>query len=153
MLSPASILAIEMKFNAKTSLDQMAKYVALITGEELHGGSRSHLDLLFVFPSDPVEKFEKQTGLKPTILSAEHLDTLISSSKNKTVRRFLAGESEAAGSCLDRLNVSCITWAEIVARLEFLRSLLGESAGDRTLNNLMLGLEREIRSHPLARAQ
>jgi len=51
LLSKDAILAIELKFNAKTSLDQLGKYIALFAGEELVGGGRTCLNLLYVFPS------------------------------------------------------------------------------------------------------
>jgi len=46
LVSPVTALAVELKFNAKTSLDQLAKYIGLLMMEEKNQGARTHLGLL-----------------------------------------------------------------------------------------------------------
>ena len=78
---------------------------------------------------------------------------LISSAKNTAVRRLLSEQSDAVRSCLDRLNVSCVTWAQLADHLAAYQNALGNGAGDRTLKRLIRGPEQEIRAHPRAGIQ
>src|SRR6056297_849245 len=58
-LAEDSILAVEIKFNAKTSLDSLAKYVSLIAGEVIYGAAQTNMKLLYIFPKDAAVTFQK----------------------------------------------------------------------------------------------
>lgn len=63
-----SVLAVEIKFNASASLDQLAKYIVLIASEETYGKDCSELFLFYIFPSHASRKFESQTSIAPDVL-------------------------------------------------------------------------------------
>jgi len=148
LVSAESVLAIEIKFNAKTSLDQLAKYVALIAGEEIFGAEHQHLHLLFIFPADGEAKFHKQTSIALDELCEDHFQLLLTATSNVQVRNLFKSNSAAVSAVLSRLKVSCATWAQVARALNQRIACLGRSAGDNTLRRLLEGLEAEIRAHP-----
>jgi hypothetical protein len=150
LIGDDSVLAIEIKFNAKTSLDQLGKYVALIAGEELYGGRHEHLNLLYIYPSRASEKFLRETAIDPREFGVEHLPLLEKSVKNAHVQALYASEPNAIIDVLLRLRISCITWEEFLATLATYSENCGNSPGDRTLLRLLGGLASEIRRHPLS---
>ena len=145
-----SILAVELKFNAKTSLDQLAKYMLLFAAEEMVAGQRASLDLLYVFNSDPVSAFEEQIGVKPSAVGEHLFDDLSFSVSNETVKRFLQDNKSAFKSALGRINLSCISWQDLSDTLFEFSKKLKEGRGDRTLKRLISGLITEIAQHPLS---
>lgn len=150
LISENSVLAIEIKFNAKTSLDQLGKYVALIAGEELYRAKHEHLNLLYIYPSNASEKFLRETKIDPSEIGVKHLPLLEKSAKNANVRALFAAEPNAINDVLSRLRISCITWEQFHAILATYSESCGSTCGDRTLRRLLDGLVSEIRNHPLS---
>ncbi len=150
LLSSESALAIEIKFNAKTSLDQLAKYVALIAGEEIYGNRHRNLDLLYICPESASECFFKQTSIHADDLCGEHFELLDRSVKNPRVKEFFAARPSAIVDVLSRLRVACITWSQFLAALKTYIASIGDTPGDRTLYRLLDGLAKEICNHPLS---
>lgn len=150
--SSDSILAVELKFNAKTSLDQLAKYAMVITAEQRVSGKRRNQNLLYVFPTAPETSFREQTGLNHIDVDQDTLSVLESSPQNKTVRAFFAEHREEIGQCLRHLKISCISWTDFLSSLQAYSSCLGTTVGDRTLKRLVDGLIDEILVHPLSNA-
>ena len=56
------LLAVELKFNAKTSPDQLAKYLLLMVSEEIFQNRKMDLRLLYIFSRDPSSCLDKQLG-------------------------------------------------------------------------------------------
>lgn len=150
LLSPESSLAIEIKFNARTSLDQFAKYVALIAGEEVYGKRHERLSLLYIYPSSPIEKFYRETSLKPDEIDESKFSLLERSARNLRVRSFFAEESGAIRDALSRLQVSCVTWRHVLEKIHAYSRGLGETCGEQALRTLLDGLSLEIERHPLS---
>lgn len=149
-LATDSVLAVEIKFNARTSLDQLAKYVALIASEEIHGNDCSELFLFYIFPSGAEEKFERQTSIAPGDLSCEHFEILKNAAGSGLVAEQFATNQDAIMRTLSRLKIVCTSWAAVSAELKAYCQKLGDSPGDRCLSNLLSGLASEIRNHPLS---
>ncbi|OJH07371.1 MAG: hypothetical protein AOY29_03750 [Alcanivorax borkumensis] len=150
LLSESCIFAIEIKFNAKTSLDQLAKYVALIAGEEIQNGKRDFVNLLFVYPLKANEKFISQTNINPVDIGPRYFDMLSDSVGNARVKSLYLSEQESIRDTLSRLNVRCITWQDLYGQIISFMEKLGESNGDKTLFRLLSGLASEILFHPLS---
>jgi len=151
-VSSSSVLAVELKFNAKTSLDQLAKYVYLLVMEEKREGPKKHLDLVYITPSDPVEKFVKQVGLQPSEVSEALFPQLLAAAGNSTVRSWLNTDAARFRDVLNRLTVHCISWQEFARSLENFSKPLSKSPGDQTMSRLIGGLVTEIYRHPLSKA-
>jgi hypothetical protein len=149
LLSQESVLAIEIKFNAKTSLDQLGKYVALIAGEEIYGGTHEHLNLLYIYPSNASTKFLQQTSVHPSDLGVEHFPLLESSARSSHVKALFSAHQDVIIDVLSRLRVTCITWKQLLGKLLSYMQNFGDSRGERSLFRLLDGLASEIRAHPL----
>lgn len=145
-----SILAVELKFNAKTSLDQLTKYLLLFVAEELNTGRRENLDLLYIFNKDPVATFSKQIGVSPNALGDLAYDDLVGSVRNKKVRMFLQDNDTVGRDVLSRIKLTVISWQEFFDCLSKFSNRLSDGRGDRTLKRLIDGLTTEIAQHPLS---
>ena len=146
-----SILAIELKFKAKTSLDQLAKYILLFVAEQqIFDKWNSSLDLLYVFNTDPDASFEKQTGVNTQAVTEHMFEGLLASVRNKTAKQFLRDNESDVKDTLRRINVSCISWQDFSDALSAFSEKLKDGAGDRTLKRLISGLTTEIAEHPLS---
>ena len=145
-----SILAVELKFNAKTSLDQLAKYMMLIVSEEISFGQYPNVDLLYIFNTNPMPTFKKQTGFSPGEIGVNLFDDLVNSVSNKKVNIFLKEHENELKSTLDRINLNCICWQDLLDSLCNFIEPLEETHGDKTLERLITGLITEIRRHPLS---
>lgn len=155
-VAPESILALELKFNAKASLDQLAKYVMLFTAEQQKTGNRDRLNLLFIFnTSDPDSTLEKNLGVKKSQISPDLIDDLVGAVDNKVVKPYLSNHRELVKSTLSRLKVSCANWTALADALGRFSAKLdvGGSMGDRTLKRLVDGIVAEIHQHPLSNVQ
>lgn len=152
-VSSSSLLAVELKFNAKTSLDQLTKYMILFLSEEEYGGRRSNLDLVYVFNSDPVKSFQKQIGFLPAVLGSSNCGQMIDSVKAKRARMYLEGREDQLSNVLDRVRIHCIHWGDFKRAILGLVAALGNGEGDETLARLLEGLCHEIDAHPLSNIQ
>jgi hypothetical protein len=149
-LARDSILAVELKFNAKTSLDQLAKYMLLFAREEQRNGERKHLDLLYVFNSRPLEKFAAQTGIEAKDVGSDLMDKLIEAVKADGARKLLQENQQAVQRVLERVNIHCISWNDLRDAVMMFSSMLQQDQGDRTLAALLNGFAAEIAAHPLS---
>lgn len=145
-----AITAVELKFDAKTSQDQLAKYLFLLVCEEQKTGERPNLDLIYIFNADAVRSFEQQIGRKPDEVDSALLRFLLAECKNSTVTDFLQGNQKHAASVLNRLAITCIDWSRFASALSDYADGFGDSDGDLTLYNLIAGLVHEIERHPLS---
>lgn len=150
LVSEDCIIAIELKFGAKTTLDQVAKYVAFLAGEIHQRQAIEHLSLLIIYPSDPEIKLEKQTSLRQGIIGKHNLGKLRESTHNQRVKALLAEEIDLVERTLDRTCISCVTWSSIANQIETQIRGLDDSPGDKTLAAVLHGLLTEIKRHPLA---
>lgn len=145
-----AVLAVELKFNAKTSLDQFAKYMMLLTVEEDRIGSKDRLDLVYIFRSEPDATFECYLQTCPGDVGEEMYDRLLDSVKNEAVRLIIHEHEAAYRNVLGRAKVTCIDWKSFAAGLVAYRETLGNDCGDRTLKRLLAGLLVAIEEHPLS---
>jgi hypothetical protein len=148
-----SVLAVELKFNAITSLDQLAKYLTLFVVEELFAGKREHLDLLYIFHSNPHASFTTQTGFAPDEINGNITDTLVDAGKGQFVRKILGDNREAMNDVLERIKIHCISWADFRNALVAFAGELENGQGDRTLRRLIDGLATAIAEHPLSNVE
>jgi len=149
-VAEGSVLGVELKFNAKTSVDQLAKYIMLFVAEEIVGGQRPNLDLLYIVNSDPNRFFEEQTGIGADNLCGDMFDYIVAPVKNSHVNSFLRENRGAVESALDRIRIHTINWQTFCTKLSAFSRRLGEGKGDRTLGRLIDGLVAEVARHPLS---
>ena len=151
LLSDDSLLAIEIKFNAKTSLAQVAKYLAILVAEEESVKPRSRLGILYVYPVDARLRFAKETGDMANTIDLKAYAELLNATEHPVIKQFMESNRKGFESALERLCISCITWSDITACIAKYTEALGNGKGDRTLGCLLSGLQLEIEKHPLSR--
>ena len=143
-----SILAVELKFNAKTSLDQLAKYLMIMLSEEEYLAQEKDLHLLYIFNAPPERTLLPQLGIES--LEDLSVDILIGQVKNKRTRSYLEERHEKAQRALERLSIQAVHWQDFTMRLELFCAALSDSRGERTIRNIIEGLIKEIKAHPLS---
>lgn len=107
LIADEVLLAIEIKFNAHTSLDQIAKYLSVLVAEEQLGLIRNRLGLLYVYPEDAKERFIKETGKVPELINSSAFEKIESATDHPVVREYMRNNRPAFESALDRLTVGC----------------------------------------------
>ncbi len=151
LLSERALLAIEIKFNAHTSLEQVAKYLTVLVSEERLGTARSQLGILYVYPVDARKRFTREAGIPPESIGSSSYERIRDATDHPVVRRYISEHRSAFESAMDRLTIACVTWSDISTCLDAYRIALGSGRGDRTLCRLLHGLALEIQEHPLSR--
>ena len=142
-----SILAIEIKFGASTSLGQLAKYCLLMLLEEERTGQRDSLSLLYIVPKERINRISEKIGCSLQTIDGGVADEVIETQKGRNFR-LLSERREALVELLDRLRVRVISWGDLANALRAKVNQLGDSDGDRTLANLLVGFADEIEANP-----
>lgn len=70
-----SAVGVEIKLLSKSSPEQIAKYAALITWEELHTGLRKQIGLLFVVTDFAIKSFWRKSGLDGPFVNGNLINT------------------------------------------------------------------------------
>lgn len=142
-----SLVAIEIKFDAETSLKQFGKYCLLVLLEEEQTGERASVNLLYIVPKKRVGVVERNLGLPLEASDETTIDEFLAEMKSRT-RELLTERREALTELLDRLRVRVVSWSDLEASLRRKVAELGDSDGDRTLANLLVGFADEIEANP-----
>jgi hypothetical protein len=144
-----SAICIELKLNAKSSLEQIAKYVALIVCEEEKSGNRFHnVGLMFIVPEKAISAHWKKTGLAGPTVSAELFEQLDKTNWHKTINKLFEDKRQHMASVLDRLKLTVISWTTFRDALADIENELDCSTrGDQTLYRLLAGLRAQINAH------
>lgn len=143
-------LAVELKFDAKTSPDQLAKYCYLLLSEERYSQKKLAPHLLYIMGKNPRAALSKQLGLNPDGIGSKHSQFLMDSVKSGNLRKLLENNRDGFKDILDRVSITGCTWADLVKRIDIYVSGLNDSDGDKTLANLLVGFSAEVRKHPLS---
>ena len=147
LIGGSAALALELKFNAGTSLDQIAKYLFLMLEEERLTGSCELPALVYIVPDG------RDEGLRSKLQSAMqgNPEAILDAAKNAHVASALNADRQSALQMLKRMRCLVITWHRLSAALRGHSAGLGPSAGDRTLRAVLEGLACAIEDHPLGR--
>ena len=119
--SRPAVLAVENKFNARTSRDQFAKYLYRMFKEEdrLKGAGYSEplpdLHLLYIYNRDPNAALFKELGGQAKDLQSSDL---VNAGTNPTVYRYLNEQQERISDALRRLRLFGTDWAAFASRLD-----------------------------------
>lgn len=149
-VSESHTLAVELKFNASTSLDQLAKYCYFLMKEEQLRGRELDSRLLYILNKEALTTLTTQLTISPDDIDGEQAEMIINGCRNKTVALYLWSNLADFRNFLDRLLVVGQTWADLEIQLTSFTSTLNDSLGDVTLCKLLGGLAFEIRNHPLS---
>lgn len=153
LTSEEAILMIELKFNAPTSQDQLAKSLALALAEENLTGTRLEVALLYVVPGpDPKLKVQRQLGVRLDHLPDIPVELAIAEVQNETTRRYLEANKLLLEEMMRRIRITAISWSALHSSITDYVDVLGDGPGNKTLTNLLSGLAEAIGIHPYSKA-
>jgi len=147
-IGPNSSVCVELKLDASSSLDQVAKYAFLQKEEEHRRGSAASLGLLYIVPESKRSVFKNKyvDGKESVIQSILDVENPVS--RNSAINMKISDDVEGFRSVLNRMNISVISWRDIATALEELIEHHGtNSSGDRTAARLLEGLLSQIGMH------
>ncbi|MDF1718697.1 MAG: hypothetical protein P1U75_18820 [Antarcticimicrobium sp.] len=140
-------IAVELKFDAKTSMDQLAKYLLALTLEREQNSGRKPVHLVYIAP-EPEKLLKDAFPFETANVGSHQLARILAESKQSVVAPLLEMEATAS-SVLDDLAISAVSWRELDQVLHDLAMGFSRNNPEaRTVNNLLLGLLEEIRLHP-----
>jgi hypothetical protein len=143
-------LAVELKFDAATSLDQLAKYVLAFCVERAATKTRKPLALLYISPKTE-NLLSNAFPFASTALGANMIDVMMAGAK-PSVQKALQGREDEVGSVLDDWCIQLVSWEVFAAQMRAHACAFEDtSAAHRTVRGLILGLCEEIEGHPKAR--
>jgi hypothetical protein len=148
-ISELDVVSIEMKVNAKCSVDQVLKYALLGLAVEMQQGPKKHY-LTLLGSGDFVKQFRGKRFDSPdkltTDIKKEELNLFL---RNKP-RRFRERQ-ECLQEIVNKMQVQFLNYAEFVAFLENAAPLLvDQSPGAEVYRKLIAGLCKEIKDRHLA---
>ncbi len=146
IVSGQSIVAVELKLGAKSSVNQLAKYVALLVWEEMKAGQRENLGLLYITPSgDPSRLWAKGTEPEAFPNLMPQIQKLRLPPRINTL---FEDHPDRLASVLERLIIKIISWQEHIEAVSGLReSLDAKDRGEQTLRRLLDGYYSQLIEH------
>lgn len=147
-LSDDTVLGVELKLRATSSVQQIAKYIALMIWEEQVSGTKPKLGLLYIVPEDRVPKWWVTCGLDRPRLEADFHDRALALLQPGRLKTLVAREHDHFNRICQRVVLGVISWTELKQTLEdFMQDLDESHAGDQTLIRLMGGFLAQLRMH------
>ncbi|MEP2530146.1 hypothetical protein [Shimia sp.] len=141
------VLGVEIKFNASTSLDQIAKYILAFATEYAFSQQSKKYSLLYISP-------------RPEKLLTEHLEkcggqfvcpgfeVLLNGAKN-SIKGRLEEKKTPIHYVLSNLQIVSISWQDFALALQsYLERYCGTDVPNLTHQKLVQGLIHEIFKHP-----
>lgn len=146
--SKKSAVGIELKLLSRSSLEQIAKYVALLTWEELYNGPKEQLGLLFIVPGFSMKNHWDKCGLDGPVVNRAFLETFRTLKLPALITGLFDRHSDHVGSVLDRITLGVISWENLRQRMISLQESLDLShRGDQTLAKLIQGFLCQLEAH------
>jgi hypothetical protein len=146
-VSDNAIVMMEMKLKARTSVEQYLKYCTLAALEEMVGGKKDHVGMIYLVPTGAVMRTRRDLWLDdPGAMDQIWKDPAKFTDKSPLLR-LLANHPEKIRTVGERLVLQIITWDD------FLRAMLqtrddAVATGNETLENLMQGMIAQIQATP-----
>lgn len=147
-ISAKSAFAVELKLRAKTSLEQIAKYVALLLWEEAHSSRKQNLGLLYIVPENQLIALWRNLGLTGPTIDAGIFSLLEAVRLPERVRNLFTQQKSEVLSVLERMHLAAISWTDLRGRILSLRAQLDLARpGDQTLARLLDGFDAQLCGH------
>lgn len=148
-VSERSAIAVEIKLDALSSPEQIAKYVGLLAWECLATHQKKQLGLLYIVPNAAAADHWRHCGLNgPQIERSWLSQQRFRRPLPKTLASLLADQPDLVDDVVDRMTLHVITWSDLYATLEGIRAKLDHTLpGDQTLARLLDGFLAQLRVH------
>ncbi len=140
-------VAVELKFDAKTSMDQLAKYLLALTLEREKNLDRKPVQLVYIAP-EPEKLLKDAFPFETANCGSYQLAEILAASKPSVVTPLLDMEATAS-SVLEDLKISAVSWRDLDRVLSDLAMGYSRQTSEgRTVAGLLRGLLNEMRLHP-----
>ena len=113
LVTPDSIVGIELKLGSKISSEQVLKYVTLMHREEFITGKRPNAGLLFIVPDASRDSIREQCGISGSgEIDESYLDGEITQILKKRMRKRIEEHGEAYRGLPNRLKLVSLAHAD-----------------------------------------
>jgi hypothetical protein len=147
-VSDKSAVGVELKLLSSSWPEQVLKYAALMSWEEIHKGARQQLGLLFIVPESAIESHWKKCGLTSTSIDRTFLEQKWKRNLPKAISDLLTTNYDNVASVLDRMKLGIISWEDLRDSMVTLQSTLDPThRGDQTLIKLISGFIAQLAVH------
>lgn len=146
-VSTNSIICVELKLGAPTSLEQFLKYVALAVVEERLGGRRQHVGLLYVVPRARLGKICAHIATWHS-LTWSALQVKPGLKLNEHVKRIIEEDSVHFDDILRRVRLNAISWTDLYNGIIIEKlNLDSRDPAQQTLYRLLDGFAEQLLVH------
>jgi hypothetical protein len=149
-----SVVAVELKLDSPSSLEQIVKYIALMRWEQNETGQRDNLGLLFILPERSIEPNWSKVGLNDPSGSGvrrcppDFFYKLNRVNSKGRVRELFKEQSKEIRRDIERLHLAAVSWTWLRDEISKIESELDpEARGDQTLKRLLAGLRAQVEAH------
>jgi hypothetical protein len=147
-VSAQSAIGVELKLLSSSWPEQIAKYAALLTLEELVSGPRQQLGLLYIVPDAALKNHWHNCGLAGPVINRSFLDTQWQRKLPKVIANLFENHREHVASVLDRIKLGIITWEKLRQGMVTIQESLDLThRGDQTLDRLISGFVAQLDAH------
>lgn len=146
-VSDDAIVMMEMKLKARTSIEQYLKYCTLAALEEMVGGKKDHVGMIYLVPTGAVARTRRDVRLDDPAAMYQIWNNPAAFTDKSPLLRLMSNHPEQIRNVGERLVLQIITWDD------FLRAMLqthddAVATGNETLENLMRGMIAQIQATP-----
>jgi hypothetical protein len=147
--STDSIISVEIKLNAQTSIDQILKYAALITTEERISGRRKNLGLLYIVPESRLTEISRKFIAWGRPLDWKALQSHPSApALNRYVMEIIEADETNFAGVVARLRLEVISWSYLYNKAsEAQKELNPANSKEQTLYRLLEGFLEQLSEH------
>lgn len=147
-VSDSTAIGVELKLKTNSSPAQLAKYVSLLTWEELASGSRKNLGLLYILPDSSLASHWGLCGLSGPTVDQEFLDVIRAIDMPRKISELVRDRPDHVASVLARLKLGAVSWSWIRQEIESIVAELNpNAAGDQTIQRLLAGFQAQLNDH------
>ncbi len=151
---PSAIAMIELKFNAKTNMDQFGKYLALIArDDDLYGGKPLRRLTYILASREPVMALEKQLGQSIRDISQLAPETIATHVKNAKVASYLRENPDPVRRAITQTQINAVSWQALHDRLVEVSKQADNKPGVRTFCRILSGMAEAVLMHPLSKVK
>ena len=147
-ISNASILNIELKIAAKSSSDQILKYLCLTSELAKQNPNIKNFGLLFIAPKQDGNSFWTKCDLEGPAIDKGFLKRALERKHNKFVKDILNTNAASVENIAARMKIKFLSWNDLLFEIEKIVSELNhDHIGDQTLIRLLDGFRNQLKWH------
>ena len=147
-VSDKSIICVEIKLDARSSLKQILNYAGLIALEERRSDRRDNVGLLYIAPKQRAEALWRSLGLDGPSMPGNVLGSATAQSLNGGIREIVDHDRKHFEDVLKRLKLKVISWSDLYQCATAEKdSLDPNDSAQQTLYRLLDGFIAQLRVH------